>query len=445
VVAAVRAGAGNADHRICDGNRAPYRNEKPPRREQLPGGAVLLEVPLPGTHSVTLGVWLRSGSRDEPTELGGVSHFLEHIVFKGSVAHTAYEIATGFDRFGVSVDAFTTKDHVAFTITVLPEYLEPAVALLADMILRPAFDPQLIALEQDVVCEEIQEALDTPEERLHDAFAARIYGAHARARPILGEPQMVRRFDAELLRREHARLFASGNLVIAMAGDIDARAHDVVLRCFTDLPAGGAVAPLTDDGRSKPTTMASPVSATDRRLALHSPIVQSYFEIGNLAVSYLDADRIPVVMLSNMLGGGMSSRVFQAVREREGLAYTVYNYNDMGRDIGLVSCAGCCLPHKQERLQKLVYQEYARLIADGPDQDELANNRAQLKSQLIFSLEGGANQMARAAKNEILYGRFVPITELVHQVDALGRDDLMRCAEAYFSPDRLLFASHGPA
>ena len=442
-------------------NLAPYRDEEAPRRELLPGGAVLLSVPMQNAHSVTLGFWLRSGSQDEPASRGGLSHFLEHIVFKGSANHTAYQLAAGFDSLGATIDAFTTKDHVAFTLKVLPEYFAPAVRLLADMLLRPAFAPEMIALEQDVVCEEIQEAFDTPEDRLHDAFAARVYDDHPRGRPILGTPEAVRGFDRAGLCADHQRLFAGPNVVIAMAGNLDEAALATVRDEFASLSAGGddgaGPAAGADRNSGRATTEAVPtdsarseamVASTGQgpdRLVLRGALVQSYFEIGNRAVSYLHQDRIPVFLLSNILGGGMSSRIFQAVREREGLAYTIYNYGDMGREVGLVSCAGSCSPSKEERLQEIVRQEYAQLIASGPRDEELENNRAQLKSQLIFSLEGVVNQMYRAAKNEIFYGRFLPVAELVDRIDGIGRDDIVRCAECYFQPERLIYASHGPA
>ncbi len=149
-------------------------------------------------------------------------------------------------------------------------------------------------------------------------------------------------------------------------------------------------------------------------------------------------------MLTNMLGGGMSSRIFQAVREREGLAYTVYNYSDMGRDIGLVSCTGSCSPDKLERLEDVIRMEYYRLSSETISPEELDNNRAQIKSQLIFSLEGMVNQMFRAARNEILYGRFLPVAELVDLVEHVTVADIVRCSESYFNPDSLLVAIHGP-
>jgi predicted Zn-dependent peptidase len=428
-------------------NLDPYRNEQPPRREALPGGAVLLGVPVPGAHAVTFGVWLRSGSQDEPAGLGGISHFLEHMVFKGSTSRSALEIATIFDSLGATVDAFTTKDLVAFTVKVLPEYFEPAAETLADMLLRPAFDGQLTALEQDVVVEEIQEALDTPEDRLHDAFASRLYGGHARGRPILGFPEAVRSFAPDLLHREHRRLFAGPNLVIAVAGENPDLYRDTLARLFADLPAPSPV-PVVAGAEAAPRPAAMVDVDLDDidpfRLELTSPVIQTYFEFGNLAVPFSHPDRIPIFLLSNLLGGGMSSRIFQAVREREGLAYSVYTYSDMGRDIGLVSCAGSCSPDKMARLEDVVRREYALLLKDGLAPEELRNNQAQIKSQFIFSLEGVLNAMHRAARNEIYYGRFVPIAELVDEVDEVSEETIMRCAHNWFDPDAMLVATHGP-
>ncbi|MCP4572464.1 MAG: insulinase family protein [bacterium] len=421
-----------------------YKSERPPRRDQLPGGAVMLSVPVPGVHSVTFGVWLRSGSQDEPYDLNGVSHFLEHMVFKGTETRSAFEVAATFDRLGASVDAFTTKDLVAFTVKVLPDYFEPAVELLADMLLHPQLDPRLVALEQDVVCEEIQEAFDTPEDRLHDAFAARLYGAHRRGRPILGRPDTVRSFTPDVLRREHQQLFRGPNVVVAVAGNLQGGFHERVVELFGGLAAGDPATPATDPAARPAASVAPAVEEDPFRLELVGPAIQSYFEIGNLGIPYAHPDRIPVFLLNNLLGGGMSSRIFQAVREREGLAYTIYTYSDMGRDVGLVSCAGSCSPDKLERLEDVIRGEYAALIHGGVPDEELDNNRAQIKSQLIFSLEGVLNQMHRAARNELYYGRFVPVAELVDLVDGVDTDSVRRCARTWYDPDALLVAVNGP-
>ncbi len=430
-------------------NLAPYQNEIPPHREVLPGGAVLLSVPMRTAHAVTFGVWLRTGSEDEPYGLGGISHFLEHMVFKGTENRSAFEIASTFDSLGASVDAFTTKDLVAFTVKVLPEYFPAAVELLADMLLSPAFEHQLVALEQEVVIEEIQEALDTPEDCLHDAFASRLYGSHTRGKAILGKPGAVRSFNPELLKAEHSRLFAGPNLVISVAGNIQDHFADIIAESF-GMPA--AVGPdWTNPERFEPETPHAAAivdipldELNPYLLELTSPIIQTYFEIGNLGISFKHEDRIPLFLLNNLLGGGMSSRVFQAVREREGLAYTIYNYSDMGKDTGLVSCAGSCSPEKIVRLVEVVQVEYLRLLSEGVPDQELEKNRAQIKSQLIFSLEGMMNQMFRSARNEIFYGRFVPVAELVDRVDRITSEDVNRCMHNYYNPDSLLVATHGP-
>jgi len=436
-------------------NLDPYRNETPPRREVLPGGAVLLTAPLASSTAVTLGVWLRNGSQEEPASLGGISHFLEHMVFKGTNRRTAFELASGFDAIGAAVDAFTTKDLVAFTVKVLPEYFTTAADLLAEMLLEPAFAPELTALEQEVVVEEIQEALDTPEDRLHDAFAARIYGGHPRGRPILGTPALVRSYGPDVLRAQHARLFAPPNLVVSLAGNFGDAFRDRVVTLFSGGVAAPNPAPTSAPtaapvpGPARAAAMLDPGPVLDGaadpfRLDLHSPILQTYFEAGNLGVSFGHSDRLAIYLLVNLLGGGMSSRVFQAIREREGLAYTVYNYHDMGRDTGLVSCSGSCSPDKLGRLEEVLRYEYRNLLKTGMVDGELDSNKAQLKSQLIFSLDGVSNQMYRAARNEIYYGRFVPVAELVDGIDKVDGDQLMRCAATWFDPDQLLFAVHGP-
>ena len=428
-----------ADAGVASVNLGPYQGEQPPRRHSLAGGAVLLEVPASTSHALSFGVWLRRGSTAEGPGQEGVSHFLEHIVFKGSESRSALAIAQAFDSIGAAVDAFTTKDLVAFTVKVLPEFFPEALSVLADMLLRPAFEPAAIALEQEVVCEEIQEALDTPEDRLHDAYAAHVFGGHRRGRPILGTPESVRAFDADILRRDHRRLFNGSNLVLVLAGNLEPAHHDLVVAAFADLPGAGdepslAAGPVAPD----------PAVRAASELVIESSIIQSYFEIGNLGLATGHADRIPLLLTSNLLGGGMSSRIFQAVREREGLAYTIYNYVDMGPETGLVSCAGSCSPDKERRLREVVRLEYGRLLNDGPTVEELASNKAQIKSQLVFALEGVHNRMHRAARNEIVFGRFIPVVELMAKVEAVDREAVIRCAEGWFDPDRLVLAAHRP-
>jgi predicted Zn-dependent peptidase len=430
-------------------NIGQYQHEAPPGRVVLDNGAVVLTVPIASAQSIALGVWLRHGTQDEPAGLGGMTHFLEHIVFKGSNTRSAFDIARQFDSIGAAVDAYTTKDHVAFTVTVLPEYFPQAVDILADMLLNPALDPELVELEKDVVCEEIHEVRDTPEDLLHEAFVARIFGNHPRSRPILGSLETVKSFTPQQLRDCHDNLFRGPNMVISVAGNLPKGTDEILDRHFgpSAVRAGGAEAEFaspTDAPFSGVQEVMASAEIHNQTLELKGPVQQCYFEIGNKACSYLHEDRVPLAMLMNLLGGGMSSRIFQAVREREGLAYSIYNYTDLGREIGLVSCAGACSPAKLERLLGVVRSEYALLLKDGVEQSELDSNRAQIKSQIVFSLEGVSNQMQRVAKDEIFHGRFQPVIEIVDLVDRVDREILRECAARYCDPDRFLVAIHGP-
>jgi len=429
VAVAVAAGVASVNHHR-------FQSEVTPRRVSLPGGALLLTVPLPAAQAVSFGVFCRRGSATEPVGQEGVTHFLEHIVFKGTATRSSLEVAEAFDSVGAVIDAFTTKDYVAFTLRVLPEFFSHALTVLADMLLRPALEPDSVALEQDVVCEEIQEALDTPEDRLHDAYSVYLYGPRGRGRPILGTPETVRSFTSGSLGQAHRRFMAASNVVLSLGGNLDAGMEQEVMAAFADL------VPATDEVPLEATD--PPSTPAGNELVIESPILQTYFEIGNRAVSAVHPDRVPVMLLSSLLGGGMSSRIFQAVREREGLAYTIYNYSDIGRDGGLVSCAGSCSPDKEARVREVVSAEYRRLLADGPTEAELASNKAQMKSHLVFALEGAHNQMSRAAKNELYFGRFIPVSELVAMVDAVDRDDIARCAAEWFDPDRMVHAVHRP-
>ena len=402
-------------------------------------------------HAVTLGVWLRTGSQDETAGLGGVSHFLEHMVFKGTQQAVGLRVAATFDRLGASVDAFTTKDLVAFTIKVLPEYFErgggPAGARCC---WNPPSTRGWSSWNRTWSARRSRRPWTPPRTACTTPSPAASTAATPAAGPSWARPASVRSFSSgPAARTSTSACSRRPNLVISMAGNILEGFHEIVAETFAGPDRTGPAGPGLCRRGSRAAAAAAVIDldldeADPFRLDLISPIIQTYFEIGNLGIPFHHEDRMPVFLLTNMLGGGMSSRIFQAVREREGLAYTVYNYSDMGRDIGLVSCAGSCSPDKLDRLEDVIRMEYCRLISEGVTAEELENNRAQIKSQLIFSLEGMVNQMFRAARNEIFYGRFLPVSELVDQIDAVGVDDIVRCAETYFNPDSLLVAVHGP-
>jgi len=241
----------------------------------------------------------------------------------------------------------------------------------------------------------------------------------------------------------HRVLFAPDRQVVAVAAADPEPLHGLLAERLQELapPPGPAPAPRAA------LTAAELLAGTVRRgrvLLLPADLQQVYFELGGRAVPFRHPDRIPLAVLTHLLGGGMSSRIFQTVREQEGLAYSIYTYTDLGRDTGLVSCAGSCDPANLERVVALVTGEYRRLLRDGVTADELETSRAQLKSQLIFSLEGVSNQMGRAARDEIMFGACQTVRDLVARVDAVTTDDLLRCARLYFAPERLLLAVHGP-
>lgn len=413
--------------------RPVLRPESAPQRETLDNGSVLLTRALPEVYGVGVAVVIRTGTRDEVEGEGGISHLLEHMVFKGTARRTAFELARDMEALGGQLDAYTTKEHTAYTLKVLPDQLEPALDILADMLEASTFPADQLELEKQVVLEEIFSSDDTPDDFVHERFCEHLWPGHSLRRPILGTEESVRGIDRDTLVDFHRRVHRGRNLVIAAAGAIGPREEELVSRAFGF--AGGEV---ERDAEKEPP--ASPGVWCHRRAELS----QQYVEIGVPALATEHPDRYAAALLSNILGGGMSSRLFQRVREEEGLAYGIYNYVDSYRDTGLLSTAFSSSRDKCQRALDLVAEEYARLRRGDLDEEELASNKAQLVSSVVLGMESVLSQTLRLARTEIAYGRFVPVAEIVARIDEVDREDVVRLADQLLDPARQTVVGYGP-
>jgi predicted Zn-dependent peptidase len=409
------------------------RVETDPRRHLLDEGTVLLSRPLPEVYGVALAILVQTGTRDEPEKLGGISHLLEHMVFKGTRRRTAFELARDMEAIGGQLDAYTTKEHTAYTLKVLPSELEVAVDILADMLLESTFPQDQLELEQQVVVEEILSAEDSPEDYVHERFAEHLWPAHPLRRPILGTEGSVRSLGRPVLQTWSSQVHRSGNVILAASGAIGLREEEILSRAFR-FPAG------EKDPSPKTVSPLAPGVWNYPRASLS----QQYVEIGIPALDSSHADRYALALLANLLGGGMSSRLFQKVREESGLAYSIYSYADYFRDSGMLATSFSSSPENCQRALDVIVSEYERLRRGDVDDDEIRLNKAQLVSSVILGLEGTLGQALRVGRSEMLYGRFVPVGEILEQVDRIQREDIVRLAESYLDPASQTVVSYGP-
>lgn len=404
------------------------------RRDVLPNGLVVITERMPQFRSVAIGIWVRAGSRHEPPELAGLAHFIEHMVFKGTERRTAEEIAREIDSVGGLLDAFTTKEMVCFNARVLDEHLELAFDVLADLVLRPRFDAEDVEREKQVVLEEIKMDEDTPENVVNDLFLQHFWREHPLGRPILGTPETVAGFDRASLERWHRRWYVPNNLVVAAAGHIEhERLVEMVSREFAALPA-------VPDGLAVLPPEPQPALVLRRKRELE----QVHLCLGVPACGATDPQRFAVAVANTVLGAGMSSRLFQNIRERQGLAYAVGSDHVAYRDAGLLSVYAGTSQRWLERLLESVLEEFRRLKHEPIPAAELARAKQQLKGSYTLTLETPGNRMGNRARQELYFGRFFTLEEIFAAIDRVTAEEVQQAAQELFTSERLALAALGP-
>ena len=344
--------------------------------EQFDNGLRLLTEPMPGARSVSFGVWLTRGSRHEQAAHSGIAHLVEHMLFKGTATRSAQDIAQEIDSIGGQLDAFTAKECASYYVKVLDEHLPRAVDVLSDLLLRPAFDPEEVAREKKVVLEEIKMVEDTPDELVHELFTQRFWSGHPLGRPILGVPATVGPIDSATLRDYFSRAYTAGNLVIAAAGNVEHEAfRDLVAEAFADVPANGETVPVT------PPTTVPALTLRDKA------IEQCHVCLGVDGYPQRHDDRYVCYLLNIVLGGSMSSRLFQNIRERRGLAYAVNSGLVSYHDGGMLSVYAGCDAHAVREVVDLVVAELRDLRDNLIAEEELRRAQDHLKGSLVLSLE----------------------------------------------------------
>lgn len=404
------------------------------RAETLPSGLRLVTESIPHVRSAAIGVWLTRGSRHESDADSGIAHFVEHMLFKGTHTRSARELAQQIDSIGGQVDAFTSKEYAGYYIKVLDEHLPIALDLLSDMLLRPALAPDEIAREQGVVLEEIKMVEDTPDDLVHEMFAQQFWANHPLGRPILGTAETVAAFSAGRLREFFQRTYVAPNLVVAAAGRIEHDAlRDAVARAFETLQ------PTIDAGAS------TPPQVLPGLVHRQKDIEQSHVCLGTSAVSQTHVDRHAALVLNTILGGSISSRLFQHIREDRGLAYSVFSNLATYSDAGMLSVYAGCAADKVEEVVALTLSEMRTMRAEPVPADELRRAKDHLKGSVMLGLENTSSRMSHLARQEMCFGRQTTFDEILANIEAVSAEDVLRVAGDVFQDGTITASVVAPA
>lgn len=396
------------------------------RREVLPNGLRLVTESMPHVRSVSVGVWLTRGSRHEPVAHAGIAHFVEHMLFKGTATRSAEDIAQQIDSIGGQLDAFTSKEYAGYFIKVLDEHLPVALDVLADLVTRPAFDPDEIGREQKVVLEEIKMAEDTPDDLVHEIFAERFWNGHALGRPILGTAASVSALDAPALRRYFDEAYVTRNFVVSAVGRLEhERLRDLVGEAFAHARHDG---PPIDEPR--------PVTAADVVIR-RKDLEQSHVCFGTPGLAQSHEARYAGYVLNTVLGGSMSSRLFQNVREKRGLAYAVFSSLSAYRDAGALTVYAGCANEAVGELVDVVVEELRRLRREPIEAGELRRAKDHLKGSLMLGLESTSSRMSHLARQEIYDDRTDSLDGMLAGVEAVTAERVQALATALFAGDAL--------
>ncbi len=399
------------------------------RSTTLSNGLLVLTESMPHLRSVSMGVWLRSGSRDETPETNGISHFLEHMVFKGTTTRSAQQFAREVDAIGGNLDAYTSKENICFSIKVLDSNVPLALDLLSDLVLHPTLTAEDIAREQGVILEEIKMDEDNPDYLVHELFTQKFWQGNPLGRPILGTAKTVPSFDQSIVLTEYARRFTPGNMLFTAAGNLD---HDQFVAEVEQAFASLSATPNGDLPRSD-----APATHPHVTLKNKKSLEQVQFCLAVPSLPTAHPDRYVLFLLNSVLGGGMSSRLFQAVREERGLAYSIYSETSPFRDTGSLAVYAGCAAENTRQVLDLTLAEFTRLKQEPVADEELRRVKEQLKTNMVLGLESSGARMNSLARQEMFYGRFFTTDEITAEVDRVNAADITRLANTLLRPEGL--------
>ncbi|NQW02847.1 MAG: insulinase family protein [Acidobacteria bacterium] len=403
------------------------------KTETLPSGLRLVTESLPHVRSAAIGVWLTRGSRHESDEESGIAHFVEHMLFKGTHRRTARDLAQAIDSVGGQMDAFTAKEYAGYYIKVLDEHLPIALDLLSDMLLYPALAADDVEREQGVVLEEIKMVEDAPDDLVHEEFVQKFWSRHALGRPILGTADTVSSFSSDRLRNYFQRTYVAPNLVVAAAGHLEHdRFRDAVAEAFAPLSATGRV------------SADAPPAVSPGVVERVKDIEQSHICLGTTAYPQGHDDRHAVFVLNTILGGSMSSRLFQHIREDRGLAYSVFSNLSTYTDAGMISIYAGCAADKVDDVVTLSLRELADLRDRDVPEEELRRAKDHLKGSVMLGLENTSSRMSHLARQEMVFGRHITLDEMLAQIEGVTAVAVKRVARDLFRDGGMVASVVGP-
>ena len=402
-------------------------NERNLRRTVLPNGLIVLTERMEHLRSVAMGVWIKSGSRCEPAETNGISHFVEHMVFKGTRSRSAQHIAREMDSIGGNLDAFTGKETICFNVKSLAEHVPIALDVLADLVLNPTFAAGDIERERGVILEEIKIDEDNPDVLVHELFTQNFWKDHPLGKPILGTTTTVGRLDQNKLFDYHNGRFLGGNMIFSAAGNLE---HDAFVSAVTEK---FAALPL---GKAVPEEHAPEASA---RIILKNKkaLEQVQICLGVPAPAITDENRYVTLILNTVLGGGMSSRLFQTIREERGMVYSIYSDLNPYRDTGTLCIYAGTSVGKALEVVDLIMAELRALKETALGEEELKRAKDQLKGNILMGLESSNSRMANLARQEMYFQQFFTVEEITARIDAVQADAVQAMAQRLFDPNRI--------
>ena len=404
----------------------------PIKQTVLDNGLTIISERMDHVRSASVGIWVRSGSRHEAAPLNGISHFIEHTLFKGTRNRTSREIAVESDAIGGHVDAFTSREVASYYVKVLDEHLARAFDLLADLVTAPLFADEELDRERNVVTEEIKMVGDTPDDLVHEVFVANFWPDHPLGRSILGTVDTLATFNHQRVAEHFSGVYVPRNLVVTGAGNLE---HER----FVDM-VGGYLSSLQD----RPVNLtASAPSPAKRRVVLDKDLEQAHLVLGTCCPSMTSPDRYSVHVLNVIMGGGMSSRLFQTIREEHGLAYAVYSGVNAYTDAGYLSVYAATSPDQVTDVIRLSVEEFNKFKSEPVSDAELQRAKDQLKVSIMLSLESTSARMSNLARQEIFFGRQFTLDEILERINRVTTSDVQRVAGEIFGSDELAITAVG--
>lgn len=405
------------------------------RTTRFENGLTILTERMPDVRSATLGVWVRKGARDEPEALNGISHFIEHAVFKGTARRSALDVAKEIDRLGGNFDAFTSHENIGFVLKVVDKQLPQAFDLLADMLSNPSLEERELRRERKVILEEMKMVEDAPEDLLGEIFQAAFFSNHSLGLPIEGTRKTVRAFNREVTKDYHAQIFQPENLIVAAAGNVDHAAIVEAANTFFNFEKSSDQKPKIKDRKPK---TASPIILKKKR-----GLEQAHLLIAAPWIEERSEKRYAAHLFESIFGSGTSSRLWQTIREKHGLAYSVGGNGISFADCGVFSIFAATSPENLGKTIDLTIEEIRRIKNDGVSDEELRLAKDQTVAAIVLGLEDSGARAGNLATQEIVFGKIIPFEETLKRVEQVGTDEIRDIAREFFQTERMALTALG--